>query len=71
MIDVHPEVVDDERDLTPTERCCFCRKLTRHWYLPKDVACCQDCAKKADRKDVPTKKVWCRREQIAFKGVLE
>ena len=64
MIDV--ELEKGVEDLSATEHCCFCRKPTRFWYLPKDVACCQKCAKKAEAKDVPSKKVWCRREQIAF-----
>ena len=68
MIDVELEKgVEVFREV---EHCCFCRKPTRFWYLPKDVACCQQCAKKAEPKDVPSKKVWCRREQIAFHEAL-
>jgi len=47
------------------ERCCFCRKQTHFWYLPKDVAVCEECAKRAQPKDVPDKETWCRREEIA------
>lgn len=55
------------------ERCCFCRKPTAYWTLlpdgakvtGKSVACCQACAKRAYREDVPTKEVWMRRESIA------
>ena len=65
MIEVTHE---PELDFRAIERCCFCRKPTRHWYKPKDVACCEDCAKKADHKDVPSKKTWCRREDIAYRG---
>lgn len=50
------------------EHCCFCREPTRYWYTPKDVACCQKCAAHAQPADVPSKKVWFRREQIAMKG---
>lgn len=70
MIEVHREPREEVWDLAAIERCCFCRRPTRYWYLPKDVACCQECARKAEPKDVPTKKVWCRREQIAFRSVL-
>lgn len=52
--------------LGTTEHCCFCRKPSRYWFVPKDVACCQDCAKQADVEDVPTKDVWFRRERIAM-----
>jgi hypothetical protein len=56
-----------EKDDLPlgVERCCFCRKITPYWYKPADVACCQSCAKRADDRDVPDKKTWCRRERIA------
>lgn len=40
------------------ERCCFCRERTRFWYVPKDVAVCDRCAKHADASDVPSKKEW-------------
>lgn len=41
------------------ERCCFCRIPTKFWYVKKDVACCQGCAKKHQVKYIPTKKQWC------------
>lgn len=47
------------------ERCCFCRRPTHYWFEPKDVAVCRACAPHADESDVPSKKVWCRREDIA------
>lgn len=47
------------------ERCCFCRQPTGFWYTPKDVAVCLECAAEATPEDVPDKKVWCRREEIA------
>ena len=50
------------------ERCCFCRKLTNYWYAAKDVACCEVCAKTADAADVPTKKIWIRRELVVYKS---
>ncbi len=49
----------------PLELCCFCRAPTPYWFLPKDVACCQGCAARANEKDVPSKDVWIRREHIA------
>lgn len=64
MIAVHEEPGDDP----PTERCCFCRRRTRYWCKEKDVACCQECARHAELKDVPSKKVWWRREVIATGG---
>ena len=67
MIEVDHE--KDVTDLRAVERCCFCRRATRFWYLPKDVACCEKCALKAEPKDVPSKKVWSRREHIAFHEV--
>jgi len=67
MIDVEHEPSDDPA----VERCCFCRKGTRYWYKPRDVACCQKCAKKAEPEDVPDKKTWCRREKIAFRAFTD
>jgi len=58
-----------EPDLCAIERCCFCRKETRYWYKPKDVACCQECAVKAEPVDVPSKKIWCRREDIVRRRI--
>lgn len=64
MIEVeHEKGVEDLRAI---EHCCFCRKPTRLWYLPKDVACCEKCAVRAEPEDVPTKKIWFRREHIAM-----
>jgi hypothetical protein len=42
MIEVVREPIEDARDLAAIERCCFCRKPTRFWFKPKDVACCTD-----------------------------
>jgi hypothetical protein len=56
-------------DAIPLEACCFCRKATCFWVdglKGKDVACCPKCAKHANPEDVPTKRVWCRREAIAM-----
>ena len=64
------EVEHDGESIAIRERCCFCRKSTNYWFLAKDVACCQECAKNATAKDVPTKKVWCRREDIANPKLL-
>ena len=69
MIEVeHEKGVEGLRSI---ENCCFCRKATRYWYLPKDVACCPGCAERAATKDVPSKKVWCRRERIATRRMVE
>ena len=46
------------------EVCVFCRQPTRYWYKANDVACCPRCARHAQPEDVPTKKEWCRREDI-------
>lgn len=68
MIELEREPDDDP----PMERCCFCRKVTKFWTRlsgrkpGQQVACCQECGKTATDKDVPTKKDWCRREQIAM-----
>lgn len=48
------------------ENCCLCGNPTRYWYVPKDVACCQLCAKKACPDDVPDKTTWisnCRKQK--------
>lgn len=53
------------------ERCCFCRARTSFWTEMPDrkpgdqVACCEGCARQAFPADVPSKRVWCRREDIA------
>ena len=53
------------------ECCCFCRKPSNSWTkLPNrtggdQVACCDSCAKRAHPEDVPSKRVWMRREAIA------
>lgn len=65
MIEVVHEV--GVTDLRFVERCCFCREPTRYWFLPKDVACCEECASKAEPADVPDKDAWCRRERVARK----
>lgn len=40
------------------ERCFRCNALTRYWYVPKDVACCQACAEVILARDVPSKAEW-------------
>ncbi len=45
------------------EHCCLCRSVTRFWYTPFDVALCTVCASTAERKDLPTKEEWCRKEK--------
>ena len=47
----------------PYERCCICREPTPYWLA--EVAICPKCAKYAKREDIPDKKTWCRREEIA------
>ena len=52
-----PLTEDDLPD--PGENCCFCFKLTRFWYQPKDVAVCPSCASDHTPDDVPSKMMWC------------
>ena len=47
------------------ENCCFCRTLTPFWFRKLDVACCEECASRANEEDFPSKKEWIRRERIA------
>lgn len=47
-------------------RCCFCREETRFIYLEYDVPCCKGCATLAYPKDVPERRTWVRREEIAM-----
>lgn len=42
-----------------SENCCFCYKVTKFWYEPKDVAVCVNCATTHSVDQVPTKKAWC------------
>ena len=44
------------------ERCCLCRKPTRFWYTPKDVALCEACATTATPAALPTKEAWIAKE---------
>lgn len=46
------------------ERCCICRKDTEYWTR-NFIALCDKCAALADPIDIPTKKQWIRREDIA------
>lgn len=59
MIEVTREPHD--YDTGECENCFHCQKPTRHWYLPKDVPCCPDCAKVLDEAMVPTKEEWIKR----------
>jgi hypothetical protein len=56
------EVVETPDEATPgdpgTENCCFCFRMTRFWYTPKDVACCRQCALVHSPEQVPTKAEW-------------
>jgi len=65
--------VEAEKDsVWPNERCCFCRAHTNFWTLYPDpckvtgesVACCEACAARAHREDLPTKEQWIRNERI-------
>jgi hypothetical protein len=67
-IPIHQE----EEDVNfPQEKCCFCREATPWWSAIPDrkpgeqVAICPHCASRCGPVDVPTKKEWCRREDIA------
>lgn len=66
--------VEREKDcIWAHERCCFCRTPTPFWTLLPDgakvtgesVACCEKCAGRAHREDLPTKEQWFRRERIS------
>lgn len=41
------------------EPCCFCGRLTKMWYAPKDVAVCKRCGRTHKPQQVPDKEVWC------------
>lgn len=62
---------DPDPELDLFENCCFCRRPTRYWTELASrkpggqVACCPDCAGRAEPSDVPSKKTWWRREKIA------
>lgn len=43
----------------PLEPCSICYERTKFWYVPKDVALCQRCAKTAKPDDIPSKERWC------------
>lgn len=59
-----------EFDGMPAENCCKCRKRTRFWYTPNDVALCQACATKVDAVDIPTKRQWLKAEdELAAKAL--
>jgi hypothetical protein len=72
MIQVEKE--PDHLRSFPLEACCFCREKTSHWTKDlnrkpgEQVACCEKCAKKANYEDLPTKKQWCKREEISWRG---
>lgn len=55
---------DGEPRSEVAERCCFCRKPTRFWFAPKDVAVCSSCAVEALPDAVPSKAEWCSKERI-------
>lgn len=59
---------DELLTVVEMERCAICRVPTRTWYVPKDVAVCEKCAKQANADDIPDKKTWLRRERIASPG---
>lgn len=50
------------------ERCCKCRKPTRWWYAPKDVAVCPECAAYTTPEDLPSKDEWCAKEDAIMRG---
>lgn len=70
-IPIHEEK-DPELKKYEQEHCCICRDRTTWWTslpnrkLGQQVAICPHCASRGDPKDVPTKKVWWRREEIAL-----
>jgi hypothetical protein len=57
--------IEREPEATPPyEQCCFCWNRTPFWTTLADrkggaqVACCQECAKTHEPKEVPTKDAW-------------
>lgn len=42
------------------ELCFKCWQGTNYWFTPKDVACCQECAKTVTAEEVPSKEEWCK-----------
>jgi hypothetical protein len=54
-----PLVRDSSTAAHDYEHCCFCFKPARHWYVPKDVAVCEECASSRSASEVPTKALWC------------
>ncbi len=64
-VEIEPE------DMGPVkENCCFCRRPTPYWIVNADVACCQSCATRATKADIPTKDQWIRRERIANPDIV-
>lgn len=41
------------------ESCCFCRRPTPFWHMPKDVAVCEECAPTHEVSQIPPKEEWC------------
>lgn len=46
------------------ENCAICRRESRTWFLPKDVALCPECAAIVSEEDIPSKIDWILKEQI-------
>ena len=71
-IPVSSEISAGVIDPHDMERCCFCRKATPFWTSIEDrapgdqVACCDGCASRGFPSDVPSKRVWMRRERISI-----
>lgn len=70
------QIVREPTGDPPMEHCCFCRVVTSFWTAISDrepgeqVACCEHCASRAFPEDVPSKRVWCRREAIANRPTI-
>jgi hypothetical protein len=67
MLNVTHENLPDDIIISELERCCICRKETPYWYQPIDIALCHICAQYATVDDLPTKREWIRKEEIATK----
>ncbi len=52
----------------PKEPCAFCKAPTSHWYAPKDVPVCLDCATGVDHEDVPSKRGWLNANGAALRA---
>ncbi len=73
-------VIQTSNDRLDSERCCFCWNFTLFWtnlesrenksFPEMNVACCPQCAQKANEEDVPFKDRWSDWNRILFHSLL-